>query len=63
MSFLVSHIGVIVSISNTASIITLALPTSDNNNNNNNIKVFEYAIQIRYWTGAVSYSRTTCTRW
>ena len=29
--------GVIVSISNTASIITLALPKSDNNNNNNNI--------------------------
>ena len=28
--------GVIVSISNTASIITLALPKSDNNNNNNN---------------------------
>ena len=26
-----------VSISNTASIITLALPKSDNNNNNNNI--------------------------
>ena len=30
--------GVIVSISNTASIITLALPKS-NNNNNNNIKL------------------------
>ena len=29
-------IGVIVSINNTASIITLALPTSDNNNNNIN---------------------------
>ena len=28
-------IGVIVSISNTASIINLALPKSDNNNNNN----------------------------
>ena len=27
------YIGVIVSISNTASIITLALPKSDNNNN------------------------------
>ena len=27
--------GVVVSISNTASIITLALPKSDNNNNNN----------------------------
>ena len=31
--------GVIVSISNTASIITLALPKSDNNNNNNNVYV------------------------
>ena len=28
--------GVIVSIRNTASIVTLALPKSDNNNNNNN---------------------------
>ena len=29
------NIGVIVSINNTASIITLALPKFDNNNNNN----------------------------
>ena len=32
--------GVIVSISNTASTITLALPKSDNNNNNNNIYIY-----------------------
>ena len=35
----VIYIGVIVSISNTASIITLALPKSDNNNNNIYIKL------------------------
>ena len=35
IDLLINHYGVIVSISNTASIITLALPKSDNNNNHN----------------------------
>ena len=35
---------VIVSISNTASMITLALPKSDNNNNNNNIDYTKHFI-------------------
>ena len=39
------YIGVIVPISNTASIIILALPTSDNNNNNNN-NIYLNAIDI-----------------
>ena len=44
------NVGVIVSISNTASIITLALPKSDNNNNNNsyrgsvNFPIYSYQI-------------------
>ena len=36
--------GVIVSISNTASIITLELPKSDNNNNNNNNNIDNYLV-------------------
>ena len=40
------YIGVIVPISNTASIIILALPTSDNNNNNNNNNIYLNSIDI-----------------
>ena len=40
--------GVIVSISNTASIIILTLPTSDNNNNDDNNKC---KIHLSSWMG------------
>ena len=55
------YIGVIVSISNTASIITLALPKSDNNNNNNNnIKYIYCCIACVYCSYVTYYVHPYC---
>ena len=51
--------GVIVSISNTTSIITLALPKSDNNNNNN----IEYMLTYYELTPTTPIQHTNTTRW
>ena len=47
---------VIVSISNTASMITLALPKSDNNNNNNNNNIDYTKHFISYITELFVYN-------